>query len=348
MIEINGTKIGTKHRPYIIAELSANHGGDIEKAKKSIEAAKKAGANAVKLQTYTPETMTLDSNKNDFIINEGLWKGQSLYDLYKIAHTPFEWHKELYNFAKKIGISIFSTPFDESAVDLLDELKTPAFKIASFEITDLHLISHVASKSKPIFISTGMSSINEIASAVETCFNKNNKKVVLFHCISKYPVKLTEANLGNIEYLRNYFNLDIGLSDHTITNQAASLSIALGACAIEKHFKLDETECGPDSSFSILPTQLKKLVDECNQTYKAIKSNKLKRSTSELKNKQFRRSLYFNKNLKKNHVITEGDIRRVRPGFGLDPIHYDKVLGRKLKYDVDFADPVSWEVFIED
>ena len=348
MIEINGTKIGIKYRPFIIAELSANHGGDIKKAKKSIEAAKKAGANAVKLQTYTPDTMTLKTNKDDFMINEGLWKGQSLYDLYKIAHTPYEWHKELYDFAKKIGINIFSTPFDESAVDLLDKLQTPAFKIASFEITDLHLISYIASKSKPIFISTGMSSISEIADAIEACLKKNNKKILLFHCISKYPVKLSEANLGNIKYLRNYFNLDVGLSDHTITNQAASLSIALGACAIEKHFKLDETDCGPDSSFSILPSQLKKLVDECDQAYRSLKSNKLKRSKSELKNRKFRRSLYFNKNLKKNHIIVEGEIRRVRPGFGLDPVYYDKILGRKLKCNVEFADPVSWNVFIED
>ena len=223
MFEVEGIKIGKGFKPYIIAELSANHGGDLQRAKDSIYAAKKSGVDAVKIQTYTPDTMTIDSRKSDFIIKEGLWKGYNLYQLYKEAYTPFEWHSDLFDYAKEIGITIFSTPFDESAVDLLEELNVPAYKIASFEITDIPLIKYVAEKSKPIFISTGMSNINEIKEAIETCFNVGNKDILLFHCISNYPAELKEAKLGDIKYLANYFNLEVGLSDHTTSNIASIL-----------------------------------------------------------------------------------------------------------------------------
>ncbi len=344
MFELNGVKIGKGFRPYIIAELSANHGGGLTRAKNSIYAAKSSGADAVKIQTYTPDTMTIDSHREDFIINEGLWKGYNLYELYKEAYTPFEWHRELFDFARKIGISIFSTPFDETAVDLLVDLDAPAFKIASFELIDLPLIEYVAKQSKPIFISTGMSNVDEIANAVETCFQSGNKDLLLFHCISNYPAELKDSNLGDINYLANHFNLEVGLSDHTKSNMAATLSVALGASAIEKHFKLDNEDCGPDSSFSILPKQLESLCFECEQAFKAVKSNNLQRPLSEVFNKKFRRSIYFVKDLKKGHLIKEQDIRRIRPGYGLEPKYFYELIGRRLNRDVLRGEATKWSL----
>ena len=344
MFELNGVKIGKGYKPFIIAELSANHGGDLQRAKNSIYAAMRSGADAVKIQTYTPDTMTIDSHREDFIINDGIWKGYNLYELYKEAFTPFEWHRELFEFARKIGISIFSTPFDETAVDLLVQLDAPAFKIASFELIDLPLIKYVARQSKPIFISTGMSSLEEIASAVETCFQIGNKDLLLFHCISNYPTKLAESNLGDIQYLANHFNLEVGLSDHTKSNMASTLSVALGASAIEKHFKLDNEDCGPDSSFSILPQQLESLCYECEQAFRAVKSNNLQRPLSEVSNKKFRRSIYFVKDLRKGHLVKEDDIRRIRPGYGLEPKYFDDLIGRRLNRDVLRGEATSWSL----
>tara|TARA_Y100000589_G_scaffold175238_1_gene166329 strand:+ start:8721 stop:9761 length:1041 start_codon:yes stop_codon:yes gene_type:complete len=345
MFEINGKKIGKGYAPYIIAELSANHGGDIERAKSSIEAAKESGASAVKIQTYTPDTMTLNSFKEDFLIKEGLWKGYNLYQLYKEAHTPYEWHEELFKFAKSIDITIFSSPFDESAVDLLEELKTPAYKIASFEITDLPLIRYAASKQKPMLISTGMANKDEIRDAINCCKKQGNKKILIFHCISKYPANILDYQLGDINFLKKEFNVEIGLSDHTTSNLASSLSTALGACAIEKHFKLDEKDCGPDSSFSITPDQLKSLVNECNLSFEASKTNFLKRTDSEKENKKFRRSIYFVKNLSKGHILEKNDIKRIRPGYGLDPKYFDEIIGLKLTGDIEKGDAVTWQCF---
>ncbi|MBO8217654.1 pseudaminic acid synthase [Prochlorococcus marinus] len=344
MFEVNKVKIGQQFKPYIIAELSANHGGDIRRAKDSILVAKKSGVDAVKIQTYTPDTMTIDSNKVDFIINDGLWKGYNLYQLYKEAYTPYEWHKDLFEFARKIKLTIFSTPFDESAVDLLEELNTPAYKIASFEITDLPLIKYTAQKLKPMFISTGMSNADEIADAVETCLKVGNKDILLFHCISNYPAELTDSNLGDIKYLANHFGVEVGLSDHTTSNMAAILSVALGARAIEKHFKLDNDDCGPDSTFSILPNQLEDLCKESELAFKATISNNLKRPLSENINKKFRRSIYFVNDLKKGDILRKNDIRRIRPGFGLDPKFFDELIGKTLRSDVFRGDPVSWNV----
>ncbi len=345
MFKIDGQKIGKGLKPYIVAELSANHGGDIQRAKYSIKAAKESGANAVKIQSYTPDTMTLNSTKKDFLINEGLWKGYNLYQLYAEAYTPFEWHEELFKFAKSIDITIFSTPFDESAVDLLESLNTPAYKIASFEITDLPLIRYAASKQKPMLISTGMANFDEIKEAINCCKKQGNNKILIFHCISKYPADILDYQLGDINFLKKEFNVEIGLSDHTVSNLASSLATALGACAIEKHFKLDETDCGPDSSFSITPDQLKSLVNECNLSFEASKTNFLKRTDSEEKNKKFRRSIYFIKNLPKGHILEIGDIKRIRPGYGLDPKYFDKIIGRKLSIDIEKADPVTWQCF---
>tara|TARA_B100000242_G_C43025220_1_gene477304 strand:+ start:695 stop:1693 length:999 start_codon:yes stop_codon:yes gene_type:complete len=332
----------------MIAEISANHGGSIEKAKKSIKAAKEAGANAVKIQSYTPDTMTLNSSKPDFKIKKGLWKNYNLYQLYKEAYTPFEWHSNLFKYAKELEITIFSTPFDETAVDLLTKLNTPAFKIASFELTDLPLIKYVAKQNKPIFISTGMASIEEINDAIEVCKLQDNKDIILFHCISNYPSKVEEANLNNIKFLSKYFSIDVGLSDHTIDDLASTLAISMGACAIEKHFKLDVKENGPDSSFSLLPNQFSKLVKTCNTSFLALGSReKFNRPKSEENNKIFRRSLYFIKDLKKGDVITEKDIRRVRPGYGIEPKYFEEIIGKRLADNVEYGDPVTWNKLIK-
>jgi len=345
MIIINQVKIGEDYDPYVIAELSANHGGSIDRAKESIQAAKNAGASAVKIQSYTADTMTIDSDKEDFQISEGLWKGFSLYQLYKQAYTPFEWHEELFKFAKSINITLFSSPFDETAVDLLTKLDTPAFKIASFELTDLPLVQYVAKQKKPVLMSTGMASLEEVAEAVECCKVNGNSQLLLFHCISSYPASTRDSNLLNIKALKNEFNIEVGLSDHTTNNLASALAISLGAVAIEKHFKLNDEDCGPDSSFSLLPSELESLITECNLVKSAMGSSAFGRAKSESENKVFRRSIYFIKDLKAGHIITSNDIKRIRPGFGLEPKFFNQIIGMKLASDVERGDAVNWKNF---
>lgn len=342
---VDKIKINQFEKPYIIAELSANHGGDLNRAKKSIEMAAKIGVSAVKIQTYTPDTMTIDSNLSDFQITRGLWKGSSLYKLYSEAYTPYEWHEELFNYAYKKGITIFSSAFDESAVDLLESLNTPAYKVASFEITDLPLIEYIAKKNKPIFMSTGMASASEIKEAVETIRKISNSEILLFHCISSYPTVTKDSNLNNILWLKKKFNVQVGLSDHTLNNIAAITAIGMGAVAIEKHFKLDDKECGPDSNFSLNIKQFDKLVQECNQAWMAKGLIGLNRSKSEKQNMVFRRSIYFVKNLKKGYKIKKTDIRRIRPGFGLAPKFFNDILGKTLKVNVQRGDRVTSDVF---
>ena len=336
--------INKSSEPYIIAELSANHGGSIDRAKASIEEATSAGVSAVKIQTYTPDTMTIKSKKPDFYINKGLWSGYTLYDLYKMAYTPYEWHKELFSFAEKLGITLFSTPFDETAVDLLEELNTPAYKIASFEIVDIPLIKYISSKKKPIFLSTGMANIEEISEAVSTIRSITDTDILLFHCISCYPTPTDQSNLQNINYLKNKFGIDVGLSDHTVNNTAAITAIGMGAVAIEKHFKLDDKDCGPDSSFSLNINQLATLVNECKQAWLAKGKTNFRRSDIEKENLIFRRSLYFVNDLKKGQSITEKDIRIIRPGYGLAPKNFQKIIGKKVNNDVEYGTPLSWEV----
>lgn len=345
MIIINQVKIGEDYDPYVIAELSANHGGSIDRAKESIQAAKNAGASAVKIQSYTADTMTINSDKEDFQISEGLWKGYSLYELYEQAYTPFEWHEELFKFAKSINITLFSSPFDETAVDLLTKLDTPAFKIASFELTDLPLVQYVAKQKKPVLMSTGMASLEEVAEAVECCKVNGNSQLLLFHCISSYPASTRDSNLLNIKALKNEFNIEVGLSDHTTNNLASALAISLGAVAIEKHFKLNDEDCGPDSSFSLLPSELESLITECNLVKSAMGSSAFGRSKSESENKVFRRSIYFIKDLKAGHIITSNDIKRIRPGFGLEPKFFNQIIGMKLASDVERGDAVNWKNF---
>jgi len=348
MFNVANRKVGQGQKPFIIAEISANHGGSIQRAKDTILAAKRSGADAVKIQTFTPDTMTLNSKKPDFLISDGLWKGYNLYELYKEAHTPFEWHRELFEFAKINDVILFSTPFDETAVDLLSSLDVPAFKIASFELTDLPLIEYAASKGKPIFISTGMSNADEIGDALECCYKNRNRDILLFHCISNYPADLRTSHIGDMSYIAKQFKVEVGLSDHTTSNLASVIAVANGASAIEKHFKLDEQDCGPDSSFSLLPDQLKTLCADCESAYEAIKSSQLKRGDNELANKRFRRSLYFVNALSEGEVISKDDIRRVRPGFGLPPKYFDWVVGKKVITDVEFGDAVTLDVLHND
>ncbi len=342
MIEINKRKITNSERPYIIAELSANHNGSIIQAKESIKVAKECGADAIKIQTYTPESMTIDSSREDFKIKSGLWKGYKLYDLYKDASTPYSWHKELFQYARQIGITIFSTPFDENAVDLLENLDTPAYKIASFELTDLPLIEYVAKKKKPILLSTGLSNDKEVEEAINVITKNGNNQILIFHCISSYPADIGDMNLRRITNLRKKFEHEIGLSDHSISNLAATTSIALGAVAIEKHFTLNKKDKGPDSEFSIEPKELKELVSQTNKSWEALGNENFIRSNEEIKNKIFRRSLYFVEDMEIGEVITNINVRRIRPGFGLEPKYLNEIIGKKVTKKIKSGDRVEW------
>ena len=334
MFRINNRLIAESEKPYIIAELSANHCGSIERAKMTIKAAKKCGADAIKLQTYTADSMTIKCDKADFKIKGGLWDGYNLYDLYKEASTPYEWHRSLFEFAKEIDITIFSTPFDENAVDLLENLDTPAYKIASFELNDLPLIEYIAKKGKPILMSTGMGSLEEIKDAVDTAQKAGCRELLLFHCISSYPTPSKDSNIKMILELKKEFNVQVGLSDHTLNNTSALAAVALGATAIEKHFILDRSEKGPDSSFSIEPNELEKLVTDSQDCWESLGSQFFKRPKLESKNKVFRRSLYFVKDLKKGEKITKSNIRRIRPGYGLSPKYIDQIINRKVNKNI--------------
>ena len=340
---INNRLIGNNYPPYLIAELSANHNGSIDKAKLSIKKAKECGADTIKIQTYEADTMTINCSKEDFIIKSGLWKGYKLYDLYDEAHTPFEWHRELFEYAKKIGITIFSSPFDETAVDLLEELNTPAYKIASFELTDIPLISYVAKQGKPILMSTGMASEIEIGEALEAARSNGCNSILLFHCISSYPAPTSQANLKQIVNLKKNFGISIGLSDHTIGNTCAICAVSLGACAIEKHFTIDRSDEGPDSSFSMEPSELIDLVRETKIAWDSLGKEGFERPEAEKNNMVFRRSIYFIKDLKAGSKITVENIKRIRPGYGISPKYFKKLLGRTIKYDVSRGDPVLWK-----
>ncbi|ABZ94474.1 N-acetylneuraminic acid (sialic acid) synthetase [Leptospira biflexa serovar Patoc strain 'Patoc 1 (Ames)'] len=343
-ITINQRKIGKEFPPYIIAELSANHNGKIERALETIKFAKESGADAIKIQTYTADTMTIDCDKEDFQIHGGLWDGYKLYDLYKWAETPFEWHKEIFDYAKKIGITIFSTPFDETAVDLLEDLNAPAYKVASFEATDLPLIRYIASTKKPMIMSTGMANYQEILEMVDAARSGGCKDLILLHCISSYPAPIDQSNLLTIPDMREKFGVQIGLSDHTLTNTASITSVALGATVIEKHFIIDRSEKGPDSEFSITPEELYALCRETKDAWLALGVAGYDRKPAEEANLVFRRSLYFIKDLKAGDTVKKGDIRRIRPGYGLAPKYAEELIGKKLKHDVTVGTAVKWEL----
>lgn len=333
-IQINGRDIGTDFPPYIIAELSANHNGSLETALKIIEQAKLCGADAIKLQTYKADTITLDSRNEEFMIRGGLWDGQSLFELYEKAHMPWEWHKPLFEYARKLGITMFSSPFDRTAVDLLEDLNAPAYKIASFEAIDLPLIKYVASTGKPMIISTGMADQAEISEAIQAAYDGGCKELVVLHCVSGYPAPAEDYNLLTLQDMATRFDVPVGLSDHTLDNTTAIASVVLGACVIEKHFTLDRKGGGPDDSFSLEPKELQQLCQGAKTAWQALGKVDYGRKSSEQGNAQFRRSLYFVKDLKAGDVIDESCIRSVRPGFGLAPKFYDEILGRTLIQDV--------------
>lgn len=346
-ITIDGIKIGADHKPYIIAELSANHNGSIDKALKSIEVAASCGVDAIKIQSYSPDTMTIDCDKSDFKIIGGLWDGYKLYDLYKWAQTPFEWHKQLFEKAKSLGITLFSSPFDETAVDLLESLDAPAYKIASFELTDLPLIKYVAKTGKPMIMSTGMANLTEISEAITTARENGCKELVVLHCISAYPSPIEQSNLATIADISKQFDVISGLSDHTLGTVASVTSIALGASLIEKHFTLDRNDNGPDSEFSLEPDEFKRLVEETKAAHQAIGYASYERKPVEKENLVFRRSLYFVTDIKKGDIISEKHVRRIRPGYGLKPKYYSQIIGRKVSQDIARGTPVSWELILE-
>lgn len=345
MFEIDGRLIGDSEPPYIIAEISANHNGKIENAFDIIEMAKRSGADAVKMQTYTPDTITLNSKKPDFMINEGLWAGNSLYDLYSKAYTPWEWHAELFEHAKRQELTIFSTPFDFTAIELLEKLNAPAYKIASFECIDLPLIRAAASTGKPLIISTGMANESEINDAVETALKFGSGELALLHCVSGYPAPAQEYNLLTLKDMREKFGVTVGLSDHTLSNTTAVAAVALGATLIEKHVTLDRSGGGPDDSFSLEENDLEDLCTVTKTAWEALGKVNYERTEAEKGNVKFRRSLYFVRDLKQGDIITQDCVRSVRPGFGLAPKHLDVIIGTKLNRDVSANTPVKTEVF---
>jgi pseudaminic acid synthase len=341
-ISIAGRRIAIDVPPFVIAEMSANHNGNLEAAFRIIDAAKRAGADAIKLQTYTPDTITLNCDGEEFQIRGGLWEGKSLYELYQEAHTPWEWHAPLFEHARKRGIIIFSSPFDTSAVDLLEDLNAPAYKIASFEAIDLPLIRYVASTGKPMIISTGMADDQEIAEAIETAQAGGCHELAILHCVSGYPAPAADYNLRTIPEMMRRFGLVTGLSDHTLDNTTAIASVALGASIIEKHFTLDRSGGGPDDSFSLEPQELAALCKGSRTAWDAMGKIDFGRKSSEQGNVQFRRSLYFVKALKAGEAIGADAVRSVRPGFGLAPKHLDAVLGRNVTVDVTPGTAVAW------
>ena len=345
-MSIAGRAIGADHAPYIIAELSANHNGSMETALEIIKQAKLCGADAVKIQTYTADTITLNSKNDDFMIRGGLWDGESLYELYQKAHLPWEWHKPLFDYARDLGITMFSSPFDSTAVDLLEDLNAPAYKIASFEAIDLPLIKYVASTGKPMIISTGMADVNEIQEAINAAQEGGCKELAILHCVSGYPAPSEDYNLRTIPNMMERFGLVTGLSDHTLDNTTAIASVVLGASIIEKHFTLDRSAGGPDDSFSLEPADLTALCRDSKTAWAALGQVDYGRKASEQGNSQFRRSLYFVKSLKAGDIITEDAVRSVRPGFGLAPKFLDEVVGKKAKIDITENTAVNRDLFL--
>ena len=327
--------------PFLVAEISANHCGNINLAKKLIKCAKDNGADAAKLQTYTADTMTIQSNKKYFKIRNGLWKGYDLWNLYNEAHTPLEWNKKLFDYGKKLGITIFSTPFDETAVNLLEKLKCPMYKVASFEMTDLLLIKKISQTKKPIIISTGMASMEEIELAYRTAKNYGAKDITLLYCVSNYPSKNIDFNLNNIKILKNKFKCRVGLSDHSKDNRVAIAAVAAGAEVVEKHIALDKQKKGLDIEFSLKGKEIKKFKEDINLAYNLLGKKYFYRNKSEKKSKIFRRSIFATENIKKGEKFNNQNIRRIRPGYGLEPKYYEKLIGRKSPITLDKGQPLK-------
>ena len=327
--------------PFFIAEISANHCGNFNLAKKLIRCAKKNGADAVKLQTYTADTMTIKSNKKYFKVNSGLWKGYNLWDLYDEACTPLKWHKKLFEFGKKNKITVFSTPFDESAVDFLEKLKCPIYKVASFEMTDNLLIKRIALTKKPIIISTGMANLKEIETAYYTAKRFGAKDITLLYCVSNYPSKNSDFNLNNIKILKKKFNCKVGLSDHSKDNKIAIAAVAAGAEVIEKHIALNNQKKGLDIAFSLKGNEIRKFRNIINESYSLLGKKTFFRNKSEEKSKVFRRSVFVTNDIKKGEKFSKNNIRRIRPGHGLSPIYYEKLLGKKSPFYLRKNEPMK-------
>jgi pseudaminic acid synthase len=340
---IDGRKIGVDHPPYVIAELSANHNGDINRAFRIMEEAKKSGADAIKLQTYTHDTITIDCDSEEFQIKGGLWGGQTLYQLYKEAHMPWEWHKPLFEKAKELGITIFSSPFDFSAVDLLEELGAPAYKIASFEVIDLPLIAYVAKTRKPMIISTGMATEEEISEAISTARSNGCDELVVLRCVSEYPASPADYKLKLIPYISKTFDVVGGLSDHTIDNTTAITSVAMGAAVIEKHVTLDRNGGGADDSFSLEPIELSQLCEGVKVAWQALGNESFEKGDGEFSHVKARRSLYVVKDIAAGEKFTADNVRSIRPGYGLLPKYYYEILGKNSKVDIICGTPLSKE-----
>ena len=343
-ITIDGRRIGAKHPPFVIAELSGNHNGDFQRAVRLMRIAKDAGADAVKLQTYTADTITIDCDGPDFRIKGGLWDGRTLYELYREASTPWEWHSELIQLGRKLDLKVFSSPFDYTAVDFLDDLEVPAFKIASFEAIDLPLIEYAASKGKPLIISTGMANLNEITEAVEAAIRGGCSQVSLLHCTSGYPTPAVEANLSTIRDLTRRFECPVGISDHTLGISVPIAAVSVGASIVEKHFTLKRSDGGPDAAFSLEPDELRAVSDGCLAAWQSIGAVRYERAPSERANSQFRRSLYVVRDMAAGEEFTADNVRSIRPGFGLHPKHYHEILGARVSRAVARGTALDWSL----
>ena len=339
------SKKNTLHpAPFLIAEVSANHNGSLKHAKELIKTAKKFGANAVKLQTYTADTMTIKSNRDEFKIMKGIWKGQTLWDLYNKAQTPFEWHKELFSYAKKLKINCFSTPFDETAVDLLEKLNCPIYKVASFEMNHIPLIKKISKTKKPIIISTGMANLKEIDLAYETAKKNGAKDITLLYCVSNYPSKINDFNLNNIKILKSRFNCKIGFSDHSNDNKIAIAAALVGAEVFEKHIALEGQKKGYDIDFSLKGAEIRKYKKDIVEAYKMLGKKTFYRNKSESLSHQFRRSIYAVKDIKKGEVFNNQNIKVIRPGKGIQPIFFDKLLKKKSPLNILRATPLKKQI----
>jgi N-acetylneuraminate synthase len=339
---IAGRAIGAGHPPYVIAEMSGNHNGELQRALALIDAAHATGADAVKLQTYTADTMTIDCDLPDFVIKGGLWDGYNLYRLYEEAHTPWAWHGALFARARELGLHIFSTPFDHSSVDFLETLDVPAYKIASFELTDLALIRRVAATNKPLIMSTGMASLEEIEEAVFTARASGSGELCLLYCVSGYPTPVADANVLSLRDLANRFGAVTGFSDHTPGTAVSVAAVALGAAVVEKHFTLRRSDGGPDAAFSLEPEEFTTLVQDCRTAWESLGSSGFRRKPSEVANVIFRRSLYAVKDIDAGEAFTNENVRVIRPGYGLPPKVLPLVLGRTAAHWIERGTPLSW------
>ena len=341
---IAGREIGPHHPPYMIAEMSANHLGELDRALAIMTAAKEAGADAIKLQTYTADTITIDHDGPEFRIEGGLWDGRTLYDLYREAHTPWDWHPHLFQCARALGITVFSSPFDSTAIDLLEGLDAPAYKIASFEIVDIPLIQRAAATGKPLIISTGMAGWPEIEDAVRAARGAGKGGIILLHCVSGYPTPPEDSNLLRLRTLAERFDVMVGLSDHTMGTACAVAAVALGAVAVEKHLTLRRADGGPDGAFSLEPDEFRQLVNESRVTFSALGTGRDERAPSEAGNARFRRSIYVVHDVAAGEAFTAENLRSIRPGLGLAPKHLPELLGRRAKQAIRRGTPMSWDL----